>query len=150
MRHWDSLDYDNSGNISADFEQITRFINYAENIVGYIGFIDSSQYYIFERIGNFYQTYGNLDKALRFFEERSKLGKELYESQPNNVGFKNGLAISYVKLGFWYSEKDTKKALGYFEQAKQLFQELYENFPAYKEFKDKYNGIIAIIEQLKQ
>jgi len=40
-----------------------------------------------------------LDQALEFFEDEIDLFKELYEAYPNNVSFKNGLAISYSKLG---------------------------------------------------
>ena len=68
------------------------------------------------------------------------------------MGFKNGLAISHVKLGFYYLKKDKKEALAYFEQAKQHFKELYEHFPAYKEFKDNYYriiGTLAIIGDMK-
>ncbi|MEN9611615.1 MAG: hypothetical protein RLZZ628_2429, partial [Bacteroidota bacterium] len=37
-------------------------------------------------------------------EERHKLGEELYALYPANVGFKNGLAISYSKLGETHAE----------------------------------------------
>ncbi|MEM9195447.1 MAG: peroxidase family protein, partial [Myxococcota bacterium] len=54
---------------------------------------------------------GSLDKALTYYEQRSQLGEELYAAYPNNVSFKNGLAISYSKLG------ETHSALGSLDKA---------------------------------
>ncbi|MBK7441319.1 MAG: hypothetical protein IPI65_07255 [Bacteroidetes bacterium] len=47
----------------------------------------------YSKLGETHSSLGNLDKALEFFEERNKLGKELYALQPNNVSFKNGKDI---------------------------------------------------------
>ncbi|MDQ5928729.1 MAG: hypothetical protein QG594_507, partial [Bacteroidota bacterium] len=49
----------------------------------------------YSRLGSLNSSLGNLNKALDFFEKDLELQKELYESNPNNVSFKNGLAISY-------------------------------------------------------
>ncbi|MCK5538996.1 MAG: tetratricopeptide repeat protein, partial [Bacteroidales bacterium] len=127
----EKLEYDAStGNVAGNFEQNSRYINYAENITRFNEFIASDYYLIYERIGSFYQTYGNLDKALKYFQERSRLGKELYESQPQNVGFKNGLAISYSKLGQTHTALgNLDKALKYFQEETELFEELYESQP---------------------
>ncbi|MCB9354185.1 MAG: hypothetical protein H6575_06430 [Lewinellaceae bacterium] len=47
--------------------------------------------------------------------------KELYESYPQHVGFKDGLAISYSKLGSTHSALgNLEKALQFFEQYNQL------------------------------
>ena len=48
---------------------------------------------------------------------RSELGKELHEVFPQNVSFKNGLAISYSKVGETHAALgNLEKALKYFEQ----------------------------------
>jgi hypothetical protein len=46
---------------------------------------------------------GDLEQALTFFEQYHQLEKELHEAFPQNVDFKNGLAISYAKLGDTYT-----------------------------------------------
>ncbi len=59
---------------------------------------------------------------MTFFETPSKrfavsyeLFEELYEAYPQNVEFKNGLAISYSRLG------DTHRALGNLDHALTFF-----------------------------
>ena len=46
---------------------------------------------------------GNFLMALTYFEEYNRLEKELYAAYPENVSFKNGLAISFEKLGETYT-----------------------------------------------
>ena len=79
---------------------------------------------------------GDLDKALRFYEDYYKLKKELYEAYTNNVSFKNGLAISYYKLGAFSRDqlKDKTKAKAYFKQAEALWMELVRDAPQYVQF----------------
>jgi Flp pilus assembly protein TadD len=74
------------------------------------------------------------------------LTKELYEAYPTNVGFKNGLAISYEKLGQTQSDLgNLEAALGYFEIETKLFEELYEAYPTNVGFK---NGLAISYEKL--
>ncbi len=55
------------------------------------------------------------------------LAKEIYQSSPENLYYKNGLAISYEKLGECYlSEKDDLNALNSYEQSRALSLELWE------------------------
>jgi len=73
---------------------------------------------------------GNLEKALTFFEKFKDLEKELYEAYPNNVEFKNGLAISYCKL----AQTDKTKSRFYFQKAEKLWEELVRDAPQYVQF----------------
>jgi tetratricopeptide (TPR) repeat protein len=86
---------------------------------------------------------GNLDKALGFFEEMNKYFKELYADYPNNVDFKNGLAISYSKLGAFSRDKlkDNKQAKTYFQSAEKLWRELVRDAPQYVQFQ-QFLGIV--------
>ncbi|MBL4660622.1 MAG: hypothetical protein JKY19_09715, partial [Alcanivoracaceae bacterium] len=96
-----------------------------------------------------HSSLGNLEKALQFYEERSKLGKELYESNPNNVSYKNGLAISYAKLAIFYNAQDDKKlAIDYMREAQVLFKQLHNNFPTYVEFEKYYKMAVDDLEDL--
>jgi hypothetical protein len=60
----------------------------------------------FAELGETHTALGNLQQALTFFEDETRLFEELYAAYPANVSFKNGLAISYEKLG------ETHTALG--------------------------------------
>ena len=102
--------------------------------------------YVCQQLGNLYSNIGDSDKALKYFEERLRLGKELHESNPQNVAFKNGLAIAYEKLGETHTSiGNLDKALKYFEQDLQLTKELHESNPQNVDFK---NGLAIAYEKL--
>jgi len=134
----DRLDYEAiTGVIQGDFEETLRFIGYAENVVIYKDFIARDYHIIFDRIGNYYQNYGNLDKALIYYEERSKLLKVLQESNHNNLGFRNGLAICYERLGSTHTSLGNLDiALKYFKNYFSLMKEQYESSPNNESFKN--------------
>jgi len=127
--HLPNISYDNG----------TLYTRYAESAYHYTALLRKKEITspLLERIGNFYKTTGNLDKALTFFDERSRLGKELYEAYPQNVSFKNGLAISYEKLGDTHSALgNLDKALTFFDERSRLGKELYEAYPQNVSFKN--------------
>ncbi len=97
----------------------------------------------YAKLGETHSSLGNLDKALSFFEEYNRLEKELYAAYPTNVSFKNGLAISYAKLGAFYQDKkkDTTRAKKYYEQCHVLWQELTNAFPGYVEFQNNLKWV---------
>ncbi|MCC7505795.1 MAG: tetratricopeptide repeat protein, partial [Saprospiraceae bacterium] len=77
-----------------------------------------------------YQAQGKFDTALVYFVKRSQLCEELYRDNPKSESLKNGLAISYEKLGELYQAQgkfDT--ALVYFVKRSQLGEELYRDNP---------------------
>jgi tetratricopeptide (TPR) repeat protein len=76
------------------------------------------------KLGSIHQALGEVDKALEFFELEVDLFKELYESNPKNVELKNGLAVSYYKLGGIVQNKQQTQAM--YTQAIALWQELYD------------------------
>jgi tetratricopeptide (TPR) repeat protein len=91
-----------------------------------------------QNIGQYYAEMGNLDRALFFYIKYSQLSKQLLDTEPNNSDFKNGLAISYSKLGSFYHYKkpDLTKARYYYEACEKLFSELATMFSMYIEFKN--------------
>ena len=108
------------------------YVKYAESIYLYTLFLRQNEVIspLLDRIGNFHKTTGNLDKALTFFDQDAQLSKELYEDYPQNVSFKNGLAISYEKLGETHSALgNLDKALTFFDERSRLGKELYEDYP---------------------
>jgi tetratricopeptide (TPR) repeat protein len=80
---------------------------------------------------------GNLEKALKFYEEETQLFEQLYVAYPNDVSFKNGLAISYAQLGVFCRDKkqDKAKAKSYFQSAEKHWVELLVISPQYAQFK---------------
>ena len=100
----------------------------------------------YEKLGETHTSFGNLDKALEFYEERKQLSKELYAANPNNVAFKNGLAVSYSNLGETYTSLGhLDKALEFYEERNRLGKELYAANPNNVAFK---NGLAISYAQL--
>lgn len=83
---------------------------------------------------------GNLPQALDAYSMTNRMFEVLHESYPQNVSFKDGLAISYSQLGRFYRDKmnDRPKAQPYFHKCYDIWQELSEQFPAYQEFRNNY------------
>ena len=132
--------------LNVSYEEASFYSRYADNVTNSIKKADNNLAILCERIGNYYQTTGKLDKALTNYEKDLKLIKELYEDNPKNVEFKNGLAISYEKLG------DTHAALGNLEKARtnyekysELTKELHNDYPKNVKFK---NGLAISYEKL--
>ena len=95
------------------------------------------------KIGESYASLGNLNQALEYFEQYAEMRKELYSSHPQNVSFKNGLAITYAILAQFYRDhqNDPSKAKSYFQSAQQLWEELIITAPKYAEFKRFLNQV---------
>ena len=104
----------------------------------------------YSKLGETHSALGNLDNALKYYEEDLNLTKQLFEAYPNNVAFKNGLAISYEKLGTFYKDKkqNNEKAKISYLQCHQLWKELVEDFPSYAEFQNNFTWIENVLENL--
>jgi tetratricopeptide (TPR) repeat protein len=78
-----------------------------------------------------------LPAALQKFEEYNTLENELHEAYPQNVDFKNALAISYEKLGSTHTALgNLPAALQHFEEYNRLEKELHEAYPQNVDFKN--------------
>ena len=78
-----------------------------------------------------------MNKALKFFEDETELFEELYDSYPQNVSFKNGLAVSYWKIGdFYRTQKDKNNVIFYFKKCEILLIQLSKAAPNHKAFQD--------------
>jgi len=74
---------------------------------------------------------------LTFFEQYNELEKQLYAAYPQNVEFKNGLAISYQYLGITHSALGNfQQTLTFFEQYNELEKQLYAAYPQNVAFKN--------------
>jgi tetratricopeptide (TPR) repeat protein len=98
---------------------------YAESLLAILTETDYDLARLCERLGRFYQTLGNLNKALEFFEKDLEITKKLAALEPTNVSFAHDLAISYSKLGEVYTAQgNTPKALEYFEKYNEITKKL--------------------------
>ncbi|NHQ60871.1 AAA family ATPase [Chlorobium sp. BLA1] len=136
------LDYEaGTGNlVTISFDKGALYARYAESILCLAVILQHKENIspLLGLVGNFHKTTGNLNKALTFFEQNAQLNKELYEEYPQNVSFKNGLAISYEKLGVTHSALgNLDKALTFFDERSRLGKELYEEYPQNVSFKNE-------------
>lgn len=88
----------------------------------------------------------NWEQALTYFEQCNQLEKELYRLYPQNVEFKNNLALSYSKLGSTHRALgNLEQALTFFEDETCLLEELHAANPKNLSFK---NGLAVSYERL--
>lgn len=128
----DKLDYEESTGhlLNCRYEQGFVYAQYAESLLGCIGDKERSLAVLFERLGRFYQTMGDIDKALSFYESYRELVKVLHDAHPEDVSFKDGLAIAYEKLGDIHAALgNLDKALGFYEDDAELTKALYNADP---------------------
>jgi tetratricopeptide (TPR) repeat protein len=136
---YDKIHYDN-------YKMSAIFTRYAETVVAAF---DTPQYnavLLCERIGRYYTTVGNLDRAIHFYEKYSAISKELCVLQPDDSDNKNALAIAYSKLGETHSALgNLEKALGFYEEYNRLEAALYAAYPNNVGFK---NGLAISYSKL--
>jgi len=133
------LDYETGTGhlINASYEQGGIFTRYGERVIQYLTEPQHGIGGLASRLGSFYNTTGNLIKALEYFEVYGKTSKELHEAHFENVDFKHGLAVSYEKMGETHQALgDLDKALEYFQDETKLFEELHEAHPDNVDFKN--------------
>ena len=129
-----------------NYKMSTVFARYAETVVAAFDEPNFDAAILCQRIGTYYETVGNLDRAIVFYEKCNKISQELCERNPNNKDFKNSLAISYSKLGETHTSLgNLDTALGFYEDMTKLFKELYAAYPINVSFK---NGLAISYEKL--
>jgi tetratricopeptide (TPR) repeat protein len=135
----DKLDYDPStghlNNLSSYSDAII-YVRYAHSITFCKNIMSYNSIVLQERLGNYFQTTGDLIKALEMYEWFSERIKKHHGAEADDKNYKNILAISYGKLGQTHLELgNLNKALAYFDNITVLFEELYKANPQNMEFK---------------
>jgi len=104
----------------------------------------------YSKLGVTYKTLDQPEKALSFFEKYHQLREELYGSYPDNVSFKNGLAISHVQLSVFSGVQrgDMAQARHWLEKAEALWAELVNDAPAYAEFQKNWAWVKEVLAAL--
>ncbi len=119
-----------------NYKMSTIFTRYAETVVAAFETPQYDAALLCERMGRYYTTVGNLDRAMYFYEKCRVLSNELCALQPDHKYNKNELAIAYQHLGNTHSSLgNLDKALGFYEEYNHLENELYAEYPNNVEFK---------------
>ncbi len=113
------------------------FSRYAETVVAAFEEPNYNAALLCERIGNYYETIGNLNRAIGFYEKYRAVSQELCVLQPDDEYNKNALAASYSRLGGTHTSLgNLDKALGVYEDAYSMTRELYIANPNNVAFKN--------------
>jgi len=91
----------------------------------------------YEKLGDIHKAMGHMEETLKYFEMRSALGKELYESNPRNINLLEGLGISYYKLAMIYKAiGNNEKGKEYFSQWESIISFQAENLPHVQKYRE--------------
>ncbi|MGZ8213766.1 MAG: NB-ARC domain-containing protein [Methylosarcina sp.] len=125
--------------LNATYEEAALFSRYAESLAAYFKKADYNLSLLFDRLGYYHKTIGDLTKALRYFEDYSRLSREFLNNDPENEVYKNGVAISCERLGTTHSSRgDWEQALDYYQEFHRLEKELHDSYPGNVEFKNNW------------
>ncbi len=120
-----------------NYKMSTIFTRYAETVVAAFETPQYNAALLCERMGTYYTTVGNLERAMYFYEKCRVLSKELCALQPDNAYSKNELAIAYQHLGNTHTSLgNLDKASGFYEEYNRLEKELYAAYPNNVKFKN--------------
>jgi tetratricopeptide (TPR) repeat protein len=80
--------------------------------------------------GIYFNNTGNIVGERYAYTQYGIIYQKLLEIDPDNLSYKNGLAISYSKLGGIYEQTgDWKNALLNYQEQLRIFKEIYESSP---------------------
>jgi tetratricopeptide (TPR) repeat protein len=123
--------------LSASYEEAAIYSRYSESLISYFAETDYNLSLLCDSTGNYCQTTGNLEKALKYYGKYNSLAKELFKMKPDDAGVKDNLAISCAKLGtIQMSLGNSDQAREFYQEYNRLEKELYEAFPDNVEFKN--------------
>ncbi len=120
-----------------NYQHSMVFVRYAEAILNSLSYPNYDLTRLSSNIGNYYTATGDLSKAMTAYSKMKAIMTDLYNAQPDNPDFKNGLAISFQKLGVTHiALGNLQQALTFFEHDNVLNEELYTAYPQNVEFKN--------------
>jgi len=128
-----------TGNIEGDFKMIEKIVSYAEAFANNFKIFNYRKSVLLERLGNFYYTYGNLDKALKLYMDGFAIIKVLFDNDPDNADYLNAFAITCEKLGEIYTTRgNLENALRFFEISFKITKVICENNSKDEYFKKSF------------
>ncbi len=141
-----------------NYQHSTLFARYAETVISVSNQNDNDLAILCQNIGDFHIATGDLSKAMHAYQKMVEIQATLLLEEPQNLAFKQGLAISYSKLGLTHSAQgDLAKALTHYEQFNKLGKSLYDSSPQNVPFKhllavsyEKLGNTHRVLEDLDQ
>ncbi|WP_221225621.1 tetratricopeptide repeat protein, partial [Runella defluvii] len=102
--------------------------------------------------GIYYNNTGDLVEARKCYDNYQTIYQQLLAQDPETLSYKNGLAISYSKLGGIYEATgDWKNALLNYQERNKIGKEIYESSPENLSYKNglaiSYSKLGGIYEQ---
>ncbi|WP_259016242.1 tetratricopeptide repeat protein [Emticicia fluvialis] len=123
--------------INIKYEESILYSSYAESVINNLENIHNYLGGLSERIGNYHQTHGNLEKSMQYFQKSLNIGEELCRIDSGNINNKRNLGIAYSNLGdLNLVIGNQKNALEFFQKQNNLFLELYRDYPNQVSFKN--------------
>jgi tetratricopeptide (TPR) repeat protein len=120
-----------------NYQHSTLFARYTETLISVLNQNDVDQGTLCQNIGAFHIATGDLSKAMHAYQKMEDIFSALVSDNSEDKDFKNGLAISYSKLGETHSALgNLDMALTFYEQYNQLEKELYAAYPQTVSFKN--------------
>ena len=101
-------------------------------------------------IGEMYTATGQLEPAMQAYLVCQKAYADMLQANPNRFFYKNGLAVSYSQLGWFFQSKknDKEKARNYYLQCQALGQEIAKDYPSFVDFKDRLKWVQNALKAL--
>jgi tetratricopeptide (TPR) repeat protein len=131
------LDPEASRQADYDYARAARFAYYGWAVAESMPEPDDDTGTLCQNIGKYHQDTGNLNLMMAAYQKMLDIQAALCVAEPDNADFKNGLAISYEKLGLTHTALgDLERALTFFEDETKLFEELYAANPTNVGFKN--------------
>ena len=132
----EKLDYEGTHITGASYYDAVMYTRFAEAIVAIFESTPDARLGILcERIGSYHSITGDLVQSL-IFERYTAIVRKPLNTALEDSGLKNGLAISYSKLGDTHTALgNLEQALTFFEDETKLFEELYAAYPQNVSFK---------------
>ena len=129
-----------------NYRQAAVFARLGRSVIHAIPTPDYDVATLCQNIGNYHRDTGNLSLAMQAYQKMQDIFVALRNAEPDNVDFKDGLAISYERLGSTHSALGKlTEAMRLFKQYNQLSKELHASFPDNVSFK---NGLAISYSKL--
>jgi tetratricopeptide (TPR) repeat protein len=127
----------------------TTWVRYGESLIKRLPVKNYNDGILSDRLGDYFESIGDYTKALTYYTIDLNLTKNLIIEYPLNEEFRNGLAISYEKIGHLYQDrlKDEKRAQNYFTLALQIWTNLVEEDPGNEEYASNLDSIQNELEK---
>lgn len=143
----DKLFYDTIGTLAkTSYSEGFIYCHYCEGLLDNLNLIEYSLSLLCEKLHNFYNTHGNIEKAILYSKRGAIICEKLLEKNPQVADYKWVLAKFYLYLGNLYKQLGKlDKALNYYDKRFKYSNELHQDYPKETSY---IIGLAVIYERL--